>query len=86
MKRLELAQEIYDKQQMLQSSIDSSGYNICVHTHYYNGLVFSAWLHKEGHKLVPQFDSDLNLIQDNGYKGNIDEARAALKEFLEGEV
>lgn len=92
MNKLELAQEINDKIKDIHSKTDElnlgdvEGFYVCVHNHYKRGLMFSVWAYGFDSDLAPTFDTDLNLRTDNGYKGDIDEARAALKEFLEGEV
>ena len=86
MNRLELAQEISDKQQMLINNLITQGHQICVHHGIIGGLTFSAWLQGTDSSKAPMFNANLEVANNNLYKGNIDEARAALKEFLEGEV
>ena len=83
MNRLELAQEIYEKQKKLQVKIND--HIFCVQDHYKDGIRFSAWNFRH-QGAAPMFDADLNLIKDNDYPESIDEARAALKEFLEEDV
>ena len=86
MNKLELAQEIYDKQQKIVNNLIIQGHQICVHYNIIGGLTFSAWLQGTDSSEAPMFDDNLEAFNDTFYKGDIDEARAALKEFLESEV
>jgi len=86
MNRLELAQEISDKQQMLINNLITQGHQICVHHGIIGGLTFSAWLQGTDSSEAPMFNAELEVVGNNDYPESIDGARAALKEFLEGEV
>ncbi len=92
MNRLELAQEISEKIKDITSKKeklnlgDVGGFYVCAHDHYPDGLIFSVWASDVATNLAPTFDADLNLIKDNDYPESIDEAKSALKEFLEGEI
>ena len=86
MNKLELAQEIYDKQQKLTNNSLIQGHHICVHDRIPGGLIFTSWLQGTDSSKAPQFNANLDLIENKDYKKSIDEARAALKEFLEGEA
>jgi hypothetical protein len=86
MNRLELAQEIYEKQQKLSNNLIIQGHQICIHFGIIGGLTFSVWPQGTDSAEAPRFNEDLVLISGHGYKEIIDEAKAALKEFLEGEV
>ncbi len=85
MNKLELAQEIYDKQQKLGVSERPQGFNICI-TETINELTFMVWHDSVGLKKWLEFNANLDFINNKNYPESIDEARAALKEFLESEV
>jgi len=84
---LELEQQIYKQVKTLQS-LRLSGF--CVTAHHYDTvnpiLKFSVWNNEEDSFYAPVFDADLNLIDGNNYSGDIDAARAALKQYLAQEV
>ena len=86
MNRLEITQEIYDKQQILINNLIIQGHQICPHYGIPGGLSFSVWLQGSDSSEAPMFNSNLELLKNIEYTEIIDEARAALKEFLEGEV
>jgi len=86
MNKLELAQEIYEKQQKLSNNPITQGHQICVHYNISSGLTFTSWLQGADSSEAPQFNEDLVLISGHGYQESIIKASAALKEFLEGEA
>ncbi len=86
MNRLELAQEIYEKRQRLKNNFIIKGHHICIHDSLPSGLIFSSWLQGADSSTAPQFNANLEVVKNIDYQESIDEARAALKEFLEGEV
>ena len=86
MNKLELAQEIYEKQQKIVNNLITQGHQICIHYGIIGGLTFSVWLQGTDSAEAPMFNANLESFNNHFYKGNIDEARAALKEFLESEV
>ena len=86
MNKLELAQEIYEKQQKLSNNLIIQGHQICIHFGITGGLTFSAWLQGTDSAEAPRFNGDLVLISGHGYQESIIKASAALKEFLEGEI
>ncbi len=85
MNRLELAQEIYDKQQKLRVSGRPQGFNICI-TETVNELTFMVWHDSVGLERWIEFNAKLDVVNNKNYPESIDEAKAALKEFLEGDV
>ena len=86
MNKLELAQEIYEKQQKLSNNSLIQGHHICIHDNLPGGLYFSSWLQGTDSSEAPQFNEELVLISGHGYQESIIKASAALKEFLEGEI
>jgi hypothetical protein len=92
MNKLELAQEIGEKVNSFQKTYKIGDYY--TYPQFgggFEGVVFSVW------KNYPELDDftganvyfhpDLTRVYpDDEYAGNEDEARAALKEFLESEV
>jgi hypothetical protein len=86
MNKLELAQEIYEKQQKLVNNSIIQGHHISVHYGITSGLNFSAWLQGTDSSKSPKFNANLEVVANKDYPESIDEARAALKEFLESEV
>ena len=85
MNRLELAQDIYDKQQKLRLSGRPQGFNICI-TETPKELTFMVWHDSVGLERWVEFNAKLEVVNNKNYQESIDEARASLKEFLEGEV
>ena len=85
MKRLELAQEIKRKESIFNTEKRPDGFYICLSTAR-EEVVFIVWEEESKMSGAAEFNEDLVLIGGYGYKGDIDEARAALKEFLESEV
>ncbi len=86
MNRLELAQEIYDKRKILVKSSFTQGHHVCLHDHMPDGVIFSVWLQGTDSSEAPLFNAELEVVGNNDYPESIDEAKAALKEFLEGNV
>ncbi len=87
MNRLELAQEIYDKEKKLRLSDRPQGFNICyLSIRASLKLTFMVWSDSVGRGKWLEFNANLDLIKNKDYPESIDEARAALKEWLEGEV
>lgn len=83
---LELAQDILDKKAKFKGLDRPCGYSIA-HQDHYQEPMFSVWpssVWPDGSE--PLFNAKCELVNDNGYEGDIEEARQALKEFLEGEV
>ena len=85
MNKLELAQEIYDKQQKLRLSDRPQGFNICI-TETVQEVSFMVWSELVGLDKWLEFNAELEVVNNKDYPESIDEARAALKEFLESEV
>ena len=87
MNKLELAQEIYDKQQKLTNNSLIQGHHICVHDRIPGGLIFTSWLQGTDSSKAPQFNANLEVLNNVWvYRASIGNARAALKEFLESEA
>ncbi len=86
MNRLELAQEIYDKINLFRGSVLIKDHRVMAQV-YNTGIIFSVWKNEELYNGSLQFRPDMSIVHEqHGYDGSIDEARAALKEFLEGEI
>lgn len=87
MKRLELAQEIYDKEKKLRLLDRPQGFNICyLSIRASLNLTFMVWSDSVGKGKWLEFNANLEVVNNKDYSESIDEARAALKEFLESEV
>lgn len=84
MNRRELAQEIYDKQQKLKKINRPEGFVIGI-TETVEEITFMVF-HESVSLFWIEFNANLEVVNNRNYPESIDEARAALKEFLEGEV
>jgi len=85
MNRRELAQEIKRKGSIFDTEKRPDGFYICLSTAR-EEVVFIVWEEEFKMSGAAEFNEDLVLIGGYDYKGSIDEASAALKEFLESEV
>ena len=86
---LELAQQMYRFQQRLDNlNSPVNGHIISVHFNSYNdeGLKISCWDSKFNTRLAPVFNAELELLNVNGYPGDIEAAREALKQYLAQEI
>ena len=90
MKVIDLAQEIYSKRKEFVNASTSvslvSGYHFCMHDHITDGVRFSVWHNGTDSTHAPLFNANLEVVNNTDYPESIDEARAALEEFLESEV
>jgi len=88
---LELAQQMYCLQKKLDkhnSDYFVDNHIISVHFNSYNdeGLKISCWDSKFNTRLAPVFNAELELLNVNGYPGDIEAAREALKQYLAQEI
>ncbi len=87
MNRLELAQEINDKIKLIGKSQLIQGHRVMAQVIHSKGVIFSVWVDGSMDGCSIYFYADMSRVYPSGdYTGGIDEAKAALKEFLEGDV